>query len=167
MPPRNDDCSQTEELGLLFATPRSRRSAPSLTIPSSRIIVSLSTRLPGLVGLVDELWHQGQRERGAGLSCVLPPRRHRFVLPIVLLHHHLLEHTGRHLALHLVATERRRPVLRYEQLETRRCNTKSKRMPVKASITAEYGILDRATGSRRPLLPCHTRFIFQPPFFLR
>lgn len=77
-------------------------------------------QLPGLAGLVDELWHQGQRERGAGLSCVLPPRRVSFVLPVVLLHDHLLEHTSGHLALHLVTAQRRRPVFRDEQLESGR-----------------------------------------------
>lgn len=81
-----------------------------------------SSWLPGLVSFIDELWHQGQRERGAGLSCVLPSRRDGFVLPVVLLHHHLLEHTG-HLALHLVTAERSRAVFRDKELKTSCCKT--------------------------------------------
>lgn len=80
--------------------------------------------LPGLVGFVDELWHQSQRERGAGLSCVLPSRRDGFVLPVVLLHHYLLEHTG-HLTLYVVAAERGRAVFRDEELKTSCCKTRA------------------------------------------
>lgn len=80
----------------------------------------LPSWLPRLVGLVDELWHQGQRERGAGLSCVLSSRRDGFVLPIVLLHHHLLEHTG-HLTFHFMAAKRSRAIFRDEELKTSCC----------------------------------------------
>lgn len=86
-----------------------------LTVLAHLIIGVLAT-LPGLVDLVDELWHQGQGERRAGLSCVLSSRPDSFVLPIILLHHYLLEHTRGHLTFDLVAAERGRTVLRNEQL---------------------------------------------------
>lgn len=102
----------------LVVSPGSTISHLSLTSSSSSPLW-----LPRLVGLVDELRHQGQRECGAGLSWVLPSRGDGFVLPIVLLHHHLFEHSGRHLALHLVAAKRGRPVFRDKELKTSCCKT--------------------------------------------
>lgn len=105
---------------------QARNSASHLAgcFPSNRrfprpTLSSLSW-LPRLIGLIDELWHQGQRECGTGLSWVLPSRCDGFVLPIVLLHHYLFEHTGL-LTLYLVAAECGCAVFRDEELETSCC----------------------------------------------
>jgi hypothetical protein len=93
-----------------------------LLLPESTISLVRCRRspswLPRLVCLIDELWHQSQRKRGAGLSWILPSRSDGFVLPVILLHYHLLKYSGRHLALHLVTAECGRTVLRDKELKT-------------------------------------------------
>lgn len=85
---------------------------------------SFSCSLPRLVRFVNELRNEGQRKRCRRLSRVLTTRSRNILLPVVLLHHNLLEHTGRHLTFNLVATERGRSVLTDKQLKSGRCKQK-------------------------------------------
>ena len=86
--------------------------------------------------LVRELWHEGETEGETATAArlavvavvVVMMMTHGtrgqpgFLLPAVVLHYDLLEDARGHLGLELVRVQRRRAVLRDEQLQTRRWN---------------------------------------------